>query len=369
MPAAPTGNIGEWSELYVTYKLLGDARLYAADEDLERLEDEEFLPVLKVYRRRSHDTTLHYITGDFVDVFDGERTLATIPKGRFEDAAHDIFKGIENAKTLKKEQRASGAFAIPGTSGFMEEACITTLKAASDKKADIELKTHDGRTGVDARTGWSIKSQAGQASTLLNAGRTTNFIYEIAGANVEDALHVNSIKSQADRMKALGALGTELKFERMENSVFAGNLMFIDCLFPNVMAEALKVYYTTSARTCLEVVEALHSENPLGFPSAVRGAENLYAYNFKKFLSTIALGDMRPATPWNGKEDANGGYIVVRGDGEIVAFHVYNRDFFEQYLLDHTRFERASRKRHGYGEVYVEDGRAFIELNLQIRFM
>ena len=41
----------------------------------------------------------------------------------------------------------------------------------------------------------------------------------------------------------------------------------------------------------------------------------------------------------NGK---SGSYIIVKADGEVLAYHIYNRNFFEQYLLDNTICERAS---------------------------
>ncbi|NLB89535.1 MAG: HpaII family restriction endonuclease, partial [Syntrophomonadaceae bacterium] len=34
-----TGNKGEWSEVYTFFKLLSDGRLYAADADLNKIED------------------------------------------------------------------------------------------------------------------------------------------------------------------------------------------------------------------------------------------------------------------------------------------------------------------------------------------
>jgi hypothetical protein len=44
-----SGNKGEWAEVYTLVKLLADGKLYAADEELEKLED-VFYPVLKIIR-------------------------------------------------------------------------------------------------------------------------------------------------------------------------------------------------------------------------------------------------------------------------------------------------------------------------------
>lgn len=44
-----TGNKGEWSEIYVLLRLLADGRIYAADENLRRLE-KVYFPILKIIR-------------------------------------------------------------------------------------------------------------------------------------------------------------------------------------------------------------------------------------------------------------------------------------------------------------------------------
>ena len=77
---------------------------------------------------------------------------------------------------------------------------------------------------------------------------------------------------------------------------------------------------------------------------------------------------MMPSKEWNGKDESNGGYIIVNKSGDVLAYHIYNRDNFEAYLLNNTRFERASTTRHDYAEIYKEGECYLINLNLQIRF-
>jgi hypothetical protein len=92
-----------------------------------------------------------------------------------------------------------------------------------------------------------------------------------------------------------------------------------------------------------------------------------YAYKMKTVLCAFALG-MIPSEPWGGIEDANGGYIVVKEDGDVVCFFLYDRNEFEDYLLGCTEFERGSTSRHGYLSIYEDGGEYFMKLNLQIRF-
>ena len=55
---------------------------------------------------------------------------------------------------------------------------------------------------------------------------------------------------------------------------------------------------------------------------------------------------MKPATIWNGIDEANGGYIIVTKQGDVLAYHIYNRNYFEKYLLNNTKYETASISRH-----------------------
>ena len=92
------------------------------------------------------------------------------------------------------------------------------------------------------------------------------------------------------------------------------------------------------------------------------------------FLVSVALG-MEPAKPWNTIEEANGGYIVVKKDGDVACYNVYDRAEFRGYLLKHCKFDTpSSTKFLNAGEttpdgiIYIENGKAYINLNRQIRF-
>ena len=78
---------------------------------------------------------------------------------------------------------------------------------------------------------------------------------------------------------------------------------------------------------------------------------------------------MMPAKVWNGIYDATGGYLVVKEDGNILSYHIYNKNKFEYYLFHNTKLETASSSRHDFGKIYEKNGKYFIKLNLQIRFL
>ncbi len=110
---------------------------------------------------------------------------------------------------------------------------------------------------------------------------------------------------------------------------------------------------------------ALTVNNPLNYDID----QNLpfYVYKIKHLLTSVALG-MMPATAWNGKFDVNGGYLVVKEDGEILCYHFYDRHRFEDYLFANAYLERASTTRHQYASIIKEDnGTLSFKLNLQVR--
>ena len=63
-----------------------------------------------------------------------------------------------------------------------------------------------------------------------------------------------------------------------------------------------------------------------------------------------------------------GGMLLVKRDGEVLFYYLYNMKKFEEYLFNNLRFETPSATRHGFGQVFEEPNGYFIKLNLQIRY-
>ena len=70
-----TGNKGEWSEIYVLLKLLGEKHVYAGDAELNKIED-LFYPILKVLRNEQGNKYEYSINDNIVIVTEeGEQLL------------------------------------------------------------------------------------------------------------------------------------------------------------------------------------------------------------------------------------------------------------------------------------------------------
>ena len=63
---------------------------------------------------------------------------------------------------------------------------------------------------------------------------------------------------------------------------------------------------------------------------------------------------MTPSKVWNGIYDATGGYLVVKENGDVLCYHIYNRNQFEDYLFQNTKLDTASTSRYEFGEVYTK---------------
>jgi len=133
---------------------------------------------------------------------------------------------------------------------------------------------------------------------------------------------------------------------------------------PEFIAQMLFDFFSNVHRTVVDLTGELSKNEKMKLKFGVTN----YEFKIKNFLDAIALG-MVPSKSWDGFSKAQGGYIVVKENGDVVCYHLYNRDEFRSYLYENTKFDAPSTTRHGYAELYEEDGKLFFKLNLQIRFL
>lgn len=353
------GNKGEWSEIYALFKLLGDKQLFTGDADLNKVE-EIFYPIIKIIRNESGGNFEYQLDGDLVIITGGVETLR-IPVITFSQQA---------VKLLAKIKGSTGSFSIPEVEAFMTSIYCKSLKAKATSKTDIRIVIHDQRINQNAELGFSIKSQLGGEATLLNAGKTTNFIYKIENFNPTPTQikTINEIETRSkikDRIEQINNLGGNLNYVTLENDIFKNNLVLIDSLLPNILSEILKSFFTSNLSTIKHLSDNVNAVNPLKYDNQF--AHTFYEYKIKRFLTDVALG-MMPSKVWTGIYDATGGYLVVKENGEILCYHIYNRNQFEDYLFANTKLETASSTKHNFGKLYEDNGQYYFKLNLQIRF-
>jgi len=357
---AITGNKGEWSEIYTLFKVLGDTSLCPGNEHLEAITDLVY-PIIKVLRSELDGCFEYTINQDIVMITRDQQELARISVKDFQQQALLLFQKIKTSK---------GSFSAPEAESFMHTIHCSNLKADASQKTDITLMIHDGRTQQTPKLGFSIKSQLGSPSTLLNAGKTTNFKYQITSKlSPHDIKAVNAIDSRSkikDRIESILHLGGSFAFVGTEQKIFSNNLTLIDSQLPQLLGLIVFEFYSSSHSKLTELVDVIQSNNELGFDDT--NGHQFYVYKMKRFLTDVALG-MMPSKIWSGEYDATGGYLIVKENGDVLCYHIYNRNTFENYLLENTKLETASSSRHNFGMIYEENGGLYINLNLQIRFI
>lgn len=358
------GNVGEWSEIYTLLKLLGEGKVYAGDHNLEKIKNLVY-PIIMIIRSEKEGVYDYKVeSADIVITTSDGEELLRLPASKFLSEAEALLKAIN------EKPAGARSFPVARTQAFMDRIYCTSLKASSSDKTDIHIVLHDQRTKMNNDMGFSIKSQLGGDSTLLNASGATNFVYRIEGCDFsdEDIDRINAIDTRTkiiDRIAAIERKGGKLVFDKVDNDTFRRNLDMIDLGLGGTIAQLLVEQFNTGARMFDELTDALASSNPLGFDEA--DAVEVYTFKLKKLLTSAALG-MMPSKKWSGKYDANGGYLVVKKDGEILCYHFYDQNRFEDFLFKNAYLERGKTRRHGYASLYRgEDGNVYFKLNLQIR--
>lgn len=353
-----SGNKGEWSEIYTLFKLLAEKKLFIGDENQQRIKD-LYYPIVQVLRFEEENKITYTIKDDVViQTNDNEKFSVNV--SRFKDKALELLR-------LIKEN--NGAFSLPTIEDFMSEIQCSKLKADSTDKADIKIVIHDQRTQTDHLLGYSIKSYLGGTPTMINASGSTNFNFKVVGLNEESVREINSIDTRSkiqDRIAAIYEKGGRLVFDKVDSSTFSNNLILVDSLLPSIVAEMLLCKYYKGISRISDICSELVRINPCNYD--LNGNPLFYEYKIKRFLLEAALG-MVPNTAWDGNYDANGGYIVVRDDGEIICYHIYDKTLFENYLYNKTKFDTPSSSRHRFGSIELENGELIFKLNLQIRFI
>ena len=356
-----TGNKGEWSEFYTFLKVLDERKLFFADADLNKIEN-KYYPVINIVREEATSTKKIYDLSE-----EGKIKIVN-----FDDSSLGVIdaKKVKSsiAKIFEKMKTSSGSFSIAEADELVNELKCTQIKAGNSDKADIIMTIKEQMSPMSVEMGFSIKSMLGGAATLLNASGSTNFIYKIEGfkGNINEVNKIDSRSKVRDRIKMIEENGGKIIFDSLVSEKFKNNLKKIDVVFAEILAASLKNFYEGKGSTIAETCQFLDQNDILKVKYDLN--ENDFEYKIKAFLRAVALG-MVPNRTWDGLNAAHGGYLIVKEDGDVVCYHLYNMDAFQNYLFKNTKFETPSTTRHGFGEIYEKDGGLFINLNLQIRFL
>ena len=359
-------NKGEWTEAYTFIKLLGEGQVFAADENLNKI-DEKAYTIFKIFQeniKRYYEIDSKNQKINIVDfegnLIDSKDSIDFVKKA--DESLGDIIKG------------KGRSFEVPILEEFLNDIGIYNLKSAADKKEDIKMEILDLKLDNPKTLNFSVKSFLGEDPTLFNASRdNTNFLFKIEGLSEDEMKSINSIKSRIER---IGEIFRQYKnnnyrveFIDEKDKILYQNLRLIDSSLPKILA--VMVFYFFSHKginSVSDLTDILIQNNPLNLEDSEKG--NFYNKKISEFLEAVAFG-MVPATKWDGNNEINGGFLSVLKDGEILCHHLYYDNIsLKNYLMNHTRFDypAGSPKKHDYGFIFNENGEFFLKLNLQVRF-
>ena len=372
-------NRGEWSELYVLFKLLADGKIYSANENLEKNID-SYLEIIKILREEVVGVVKEYHTGASVEIIVEGQKVAEIPASDFLVYSDILLHRINTAE--------GRAFSVPEeVEEFLARANITTVKAKSVSsygdfggKNDIVMQVKDPSTAIISTLGFSIKAKGKSASTLFNTAKASAFVYKLNNITDEQMNLINSLrtskggKDKAARINYILANDIEMQFvgnkilEGRDYSVFENNLDLVRGDMQEILNEMMLIHYTCegSHSRIKDICDVLVERNPLG----KREPQIFYKKAIKDFLYATFTG-MTASLPWDGREVVSGGYIVAKDNGEVLAFHTRDGESFKTFLFNTTRFDRpdaSERKGYPYADVYKIGDEYYFDLNFQVRF-
>lgn len=362
-----TANKGEWSELYLWFKLLIEGKVHSGDGNLQ--VQEAFYPILKILRNELDRKMEYALAKDMVVVTEDGKEITSVPVARFVELSSVLLSKI------KEGAQGDRAFPIPQLDDFLRKIHCYRIKTQALDKADIHLMVHDYHTGMETPLGFSVKSELGGAPTLFNASLATRFRFELVGGTMDDDTmdEINAIDAKGKiikRMQAIKDKGVGIQYAGLTHRIFEENLVTIDTKLPEILGWMIQDSYCRGDLNIIHALQRIRQQNP--FKYYLDEGHDPYGYKVRSFLVAVALG-MLPTKVWTGILDATGGYLVVKEDGEVVCFHIYDRNQLEDYLLQNTKFETPSTSRHKSGLIYkgINNGEAvyFIDMALQIRFI
>lgn len=406
-------NRGEWTEAYVFLKLLGDGRIYGANDKLEK-DELTYIDVINIIR----DEVKQYLRFErflkeeigMINAVDANNyVFKVVTAPDLQEKASYLYRQICRYNGADKQRKMS---ITDDLEDYLKSLGLNSPKAnlteeAKKKygaKTDIIVTTEDSFDHSIAVVGFSIKSHLGSSPTLFNCSSTSGFIFKVEGCT-EEAMHkINLLDSLKTIIKKIRT-DYSLEFVKCKNDTFAQNISVVDSQMEKILGTAVLLhsgYYSDEVTTSLSSIsDNLITINPI----SVKNPKIFYPAKLKDFLFASFAG-MTASSIWNGRKLLAGGYIDVSKDGNMLYYRAISDDVFCNYLMQNTYFDKPDRgylfelakaeanaymmnrrltesernsiiydargqkkaKKGDFGYIYQKDGEYFIDLNFQIRF-
>lgn len=310
------------------------------------------------------------------------------------DECRKYAEGLRDA--IRNSHSSNGTINIDQSySDYLRSVGRNTLKASSKDTPDIWLDMPDARNTSNKPLGFSIKSRlSSHLPTIFNSSGASNIIYEITGDVTDEKIseltkmvlaHGPSGKGPEFvypnyplRIETFKDMGLSLKYHSAESlrrsdngsiqfkgeDTFEKNLLMIDYCMPQILADMTAEAYFNGVMNISDLVEILNKKDRFG----VKPSDSYPFYKKKVQDMLVAMTtSMTAGKIWDGTEGTNGGLIIVKEDGDIVCYHIFDRNDFREFLLNNMKFEYPDNSRYFSTGIVCDHGRYFMSLNVQIR--
>lgn len=333
-------NKGEWSELYAFLKLLIEGFAHEADKDLKKKPSKyDFVSLLR------DDSGEVKVIPTRESQYGEEETVSRQSLISF---TLELFNKIKSGE---------GAFELAEARNVLSALGLERIRASSTSKTDLLAKIKSPATGEEISRGFSIKSQLGSPSTLINASSHTRFEYflPLSIGEIEQIWSEDGADGPQEKIRSLDHRGVGISSRGAISPVFRENLSFWGHEFHSSLGLLFLNGYLADSRkiSSLCTGDVFSSE--------------AFKYKLKEFLAASALG-MMPSKPWDGKHPVHGGYLVVGKNGELLVLSAEKGDDFRDYLFERSSFDTPSSSRFQVGSLSSVAEGTTMTLTMQIRF-
>jgi len=188
---------------------------------------------------------------------------------------------------------------------------------------------------------------------FVQSSKLTDFKFNIVGRqlSLSQIEMINSISGRSmvkRRVMKLQSLSCMFDFEQVESQMFSNNLILIDSDLPAILAFMVLRFYLGLKSKTTDLIASIEEDNLLNYDTTKN--HPFYAIKVKRLFNHVALG-MLPNRLW-------------KGDCSI-----YEEIKLDDFFIKHTKFEEELNPRHSFGSIYSENGKLYMNLNLQIRFV
>ncbi len=351
-------NRGEWAELFIGGWSVSKGLIHLVDGSMGAV-DGGALKVLGARREGAELTCWRNDQNHQLELRDREGKLVRATSlEQFQSDMGSLLRDIKTKKGSSLDSAAGGRI-LPAL-GFNQ------IREGAGRKTDLELVLHNHLNGRKENVCFSVKSLLSSSPTLLNASQASTLRMEVIGISWEEAKHIQkTVRGTMARVQAVLKSGGLIIYHSIPNPIFLANLRMIDEACPVILGELVNHFAMGAGADSDSLVRAVMRDEEFVRRNSV--TEELVKVRHKRFLTAAASG-MTPSTKWSGTQNAKDGLLILGRDEEVYCLSLGNRDQYETYLYENTKFDSPSPNRFPTAKMIHVDGKVLMELSFQIRW-